>query len=196
LPICGNSYSFSTELVRLRGQKLNSRTYIFGNEQEDYDKIQGVKTHPYALPPKKPLFVFVFKESERASGNELFRALIGKGYMIVVIGYSFNDSHINGLLGQALRAADCKLLVVDTRDDYTTENNSDKWGYVSYGSTSEAVKGADLVLEKPWNWWRNGRGFTAIPLWQVSIWRRTAQCFSEDTYRLITAVAGLTIWTL
>jgi hypothetical protein len=27
-------------------------------------------------------------------------------------------------------------------------NNSDQWGYVSYGSTSEAVKGADLVLEK------------------------------------------------
>jgi hypothetical protein len=27
-------------------------------------------------------------------------------------------------------------------------NNSDKWGYVSYGSASEAVRGADLVLEK------------------------------------------------
>jgi hypothetical protein len=80
LPICGNSYNFSTELVRLQGQELNSRTYIFRNEQENYDKIQGVKTHPYALPPKELLFVFVFKESERASGNELFRALIGKGY--------------------------------------------------------------------------------------------------------------------
>ena len=41
--------------------------------------------------------------------------------MIVVIGYSFNDSHINGLLGQALRAAERKLLVVDTNDDYTDE---------------------------------------------------------------------------
>jgi hypothetical protein len=41
--------------------------------------------------------------------------------MIVVIGYSFNDSHINGLLGQALRAAKRKLLVVDARDDYTNE---------------------------------------------------------------------------
>ncbi len=41
--------------------------------------------------------------------------------MIVVIGYSFNDSHINGLLGQALRAAERNLLVVDTRDDYTIE---------------------------------------------------------------------------
>lgn len=37
--------------------------------------------------------------------------------MIVVIGYSFNDAHINGLLGQALMAAaDRKLIVVDTRD--------------------------------------------------------------------------------
>jgi len=39
--------------------------------------------------------------------------------LIVVIGYSFNDSHINGLLGQALRASNRKLLVVDTHDDYT-----------------------------------------------------------------------------
>ena len=36
--------------------------------------------------------------------------------MIVVIGYSFNDAHINGLLGQALMAAERKLIVVDTRD--------------------------------------------------------------------------------
>ena len=41
--------------------------------------------------------------------------------MIVVIGYSFNDSHINGLLGQALRAADRKLLVVDIHNDYTDD---------------------------------------------------------------------------
>lgn len=41
--------------------------------------------------------------------------------MIVVIGYSFNDSHINGLLGQALRASVRKLLVIDYRDDYTNE---------------------------------------------------------------------------
>lgn len=41
--------------------------------------------------------------------------------MIVVIGYSFNDSHINGLLGQALHASERYLLVVDNRNDYTTE---------------------------------------------------------------------------
>ncbi|WP_061212645.1 SIR2 family protein [Syntrophomonas wolfei] len=39
--------------------------------------------------------------------------------LIVIIGYSFNDSHINGLLGQALRSSNRKLLVVDTSDDYT-----------------------------------------------------------------------------
>ena len=80
LPICGCEYKFSTKLTRLQGQELNSRTYIFGNAYEDYDKIRGVKTRPFAAPPKEPLFVFVFKESERNSGNELFRALIGKGY--------------------------------------------------------------------------------------------------------------------
>lgn len=78
--ICGNEYSFSTDFVRLQGKELDSRTYIFGNDQENYDKIQGVKACPFALPPKEPLYVFVFKDSERASGNELFRALIGKGY--------------------------------------------------------------------------------------------------------------------
>jgi hypothetical protein len=41
--------------------------------------------------------------------------------MIVVIGYSFNDPHINGLLGQSLRNADRKLLIVDYREDYTAE---------------------------------------------------------------------------
>lgn len=80
LSICGNDYNFSTKLTRLQGEELNSRTYIFGNGYEDFDKVKGVKTHPYALPLKEPLFVFVFKESERNSGNELFRALIGKGY--------------------------------------------------------------------------------------------------------------------
>jgi len=39
--------------------------------------------------------------------------------MVVIIGYSFNDSHINGLLGQALRISSRKLLVVDNHDDYT-----------------------------------------------------------------------------
>jgi len=78
--ICGNKYSFLTNLTRLQGQELNSRVYIFGNGYEDYDKIKGIKTCPYAAPPKEPLFVFVFKESERSSGNELYRALVGKGY--------------------------------------------------------------------------------------------------------------------
>jgi hypothetical protein len=38
--------------------------------------------------------------------------------MLIVVGYSFNDSHINGLLGQALRASKRKLLVVDNKDEY------------------------------------------------------------------------------
>lgn len=80
LSICGCEYRFSPNLTRLHGHELNTRTYIFGDGYEDYDKIKGIKTRPFAAPPKSPLFVFVFKESERNSGNELFRALIGKGY--------------------------------------------------------------------------------------------------------------------
>jgi len=80
IQICDNQYIFASNLVRLEGRELNSRTYVFGNGHEDYDKIKGVKTQPFASPPKEPLFVFVFKEAERNSGNELYRALIGKGY--------------------------------------------------------------------------------------------------------------------
>jgi hypothetical protein len=80
LQISDNQHSFLDRLVGLEDKELNSRTYVFGNGYEGFDKIKGVKTRPFALMPKAPLFVFVFKESERNSGNELFRALIGKGY--------------------------------------------------------------------------------------------------------------------
>lgn len=80
VPINGSEVQFSSNLTQLQGQELKNRTYIFGNGYEDYDKIRGVKTRPFAAPPKAPLFVFVFKDSENNSGNELFRALMGKGY--------------------------------------------------------------------------------------------------------------------
>jgi len=80
LSIGEQQYHISPYFVRLDSQELKERTYIFGNDHENYDKIRGIKTHPYALPPKEPLFVFVFKDTEKASGNELYRALIGKSY--------------------------------------------------------------------------------------------------------------------
>ncbi|WP_332446608.1 Piwi domain-containing protein [Sphaerochaeta sp.] len=80
LPICGNEYRFSSELVRLPAKELKSRIYRFGGGYEDTNKVKGLKAQPFAMPLKPPLFVFIFKESERNSGNELFRALIGKGY--------------------------------------------------------------------------------------------------------------------
>lgn len=80
ISICNHQYDFLNEFVRLEGQELKSRTYVFGNGHEDKDKIKGVKLKPYSAVPQEPLFVFVFKESERNSGNELYRALTGKGY--------------------------------------------------------------------------------------------------------------------
>ncbi len=80
IPIGDQQHQISAHFTSLDSQELNGRTYIFGNGHEDYDKIRGIKTQPYALPPKEPLFVFVFKNTEKASGNELFRAMIGKGY--------------------------------------------------------------------------------------------------------------------
>ncbi len=80
LSIGGQKYHISTYFVKIDAQELSSRIYIFGNSHEDYDKVRGIKTHPYAPPQKEPLFVFVFKNTEKASGNELYRAMIGKGY--------------------------------------------------------------------------------------------------------------------
>jgi hypothetical protein len=43
-------------------------------------------------------------------------------------------------------------------------NNSDKWGFVSYGSTSEVVNGADLVLEKARGAWERNKITHAVKL--------------------------------
>ncbi|MDR1260533.1 MAG: hypothetical protein LBJ83_02350 [Oscillospiraceae bacterium] len=80
LDIDGQTYQIQSSFVSLDSQELNGRTYIFGDGHEDYDKIRGIKTHPYAPPPKEPIFVFVFKNTEKTSGNELYRAMTGKGY--------------------------------------------------------------------------------------------------------------------
>lgn len=73
-------YRLLNNFVPLDSYELNSRIYIFGNGKEDFDKIRGIKKQPYSLPTKPPLYVFVFKEAEKGSGNELYRALIGKAY--------------------------------------------------------------------------------------------------------------------
>jgi hypothetical protein len=43
-------------------------------------------------------------------------------------------------------------------------NNSDQWGFVSYGNTSEAVKGADLVLGKARCAWERNKTTHAVKL--------------------------------
>ena len=80
LQIGVQDYHISSDFTLLDSHELNNRTYIFANGQEDFEKIRGIKKNPYAQLSKDPLFVFVFKENERNSGNELFRAMIGKGY--------------------------------------------------------------------------------------------------------------------
>jgi len=80
LQIGGQNYNISSDFTLLDSQELYNRTYIFGDGQEDFDKIRGIKKHPYSQLSTTPLFVFVFKENEKNSGNELFRAMTGKGY--------------------------------------------------------------------------------------------------------------------
>jgi len=75
-----NEYRLATEFTSLNSQELNSRVYLFGNGKENVDKVRGIKSNPYSKPPKDPLFVFVFKDKEKGSGNELYRAMIGKSH--------------------------------------------------------------------------------------------------------------------
>jgi len=80
----------------------------YDSPQKNAELIFGTDAKLQSIDP----FLFVVHELRNYS-------LLCK--MIVIIGYSFNDSHINGLLGQSVRAAERKLLVIDARDDYTTE---------------------------------------------------------------------------
>lgn len=80
----------------------------------------------YDSPQKKAELIFGTDAKLQSVDPFLFNVYELRYYsllckMIVVIGYSFNDAHINGLLGQSLREAERKLLVVDARDDYTAE---------------------------------------------------------------------------
>ena len=78
----------------------------YDSPQENADLIFGTDAKLQSVDP------FLFNVYELRNYSLLCK-------LIIVIGYSFNDSHINGLLGQALRASNRKLLVVDSRLDYT-----------------------------------------------------------------------------
>jgi len=80
----------------------------FDSPQKNAELIFGTDAKLQSIDP----FLFIVHELRNYS-------LLCK--MIVIIGYSFNDAHINGLLGQALRSAERKLLVVDARDNYSSE---------------------------------------------------------------------------
>jgi len=80
LSINGAKYKLNSEFVKLDSKELNDRVYIFNNGKTDRNKTRGIKNKPYRLPSKEPFFVFIFKESEKEVGNELFKALIGRTY--------------------------------------------------------------------------------------------------------------------
>lgn len=87
------------------------------------DPATGVLTR-YDSPQESAELIFGTDAKLQSIDPFLFNVYELRNYsllckLIVVIGYSFNDSHINGLLGQALRSSNRKLLVVDARDDYT-----------------------------------------------------------------------------
>lgn len=87
------------------------------------DSATGVLTR-YDSPQENAELIFGTDAKLQSVDPFLFNVYELRNYsllckLIVVIGYSFNDPHINGLLGQALRASNRKLLVVDNREDYT-----------------------------------------------------------------------------
>jgi len=77
--------------------------------QEDAELIFGTDDKLQSVDP------FLFNVYELRNYSLLCK-------LIVVIGYSFNDLHINGLLGQALKSSNRKLLVVDNLEDYNANS--------------------------------------------------------------------------
>ncbi|MDR1260532.1 MAG: SIR2 family protein [Oscillospiraceae bacterium] len=104
---------------------INAGIYLYklhGSIDWIRDTATGVLTR-YDAPQENAELIFGTDAKLQSVDPFLFNVYELRNYsllckLIIVIGYSFGDSHINGLLGQALKASDCKLLVVDTREDY------------------------------------------------------------------------------
>jgi len=83
-PLINNSLSINveTDLIALSPSSLKTKTYIFGNDGEkNKSQFQGLrKNGPLKDIEKKPLFIFIFEDSQKEFANSIFKALIGKTY--------------------------------------------------------------------------------------------------------------------
>jgi hypothetical protein len=128
------------------------------------DWIRDVKTGElmrYDSPNENAELIFGTDAKLQSVDPFLFNVYELRNYsllckMIVIIGYSFNDSHINGLLGQALRASNRKLLVVDNKDEYIDlilsklqlSNDAHKSQIVYKGMSAKEFLEIELTKEK------------------------------------------------
>ena len=78
LPGSETAIKVSKEFVSLRGSRLNSRTYIFGDKRESAGQFSGLREHgPLAPTPAPPTLLFVFREQDRQAARRLAAALKG-----------------------------------------------------------------------------------------------------------------------
>jgi len=109
-------------------EDINAGIYLYklhGSIDWVRDSVAGVLMR-YDSPQENAELIFGTDAKLQSVDPFLFNVYELRNYslqcsLMIIIGYSFNDSHINGLLGQALKASNRKILVVDVidRDDYS-----------------------------------------------------------------------------
>lgn len=90
------------------------------------DKSTGLLAR-YDAPQEEAELIFGTDAKLQSIDPFLFNVYEFRNYsllskLVIIVGYSFNDSHINDLLGQALRTSPLrKILVVDVRSESTQD---------------------------------------------------------------------------
>lgn len=74
-------FDIEKEMLTMQSHSLDTKRYLFKNNQESTSQFQGIKLNgPFSQVDKKPLYIFIFEPSQRVQANDLFSAFIGKAY--------------------------------------------------------------------------------------------------------------------
>lgn len=114
---------------RFKQDTINAGIYLYklhGSIDWVRDKSTGLLAR-YDAPQEEAELIFGTDAKLQSIDPFLFNVYEFRNYsllskLVIIIGYSFNDSHINDLLGQALRTSPLrKILVVDVRSESTQD---------------------------------------------------------------------------
>ena len=78
IPGAQTSLNFCKEFASLDADRLNARTYVFGNRGESKSQFQGLQTHgPLSSISQPPNLLFIFRERDRHAARDLATAIKG-----------------------------------------------------------------------------------------------------------------------